>query len=606
MEALGSGGGNADTEVVADESGNGAEEARDPAVINRIAGLRPVSPALQGLLALVAYLAVFVFVFAWPLVRELGTPTVSQTSQDPNFYVWCWQWWPYALTHGLNPLQSSQIGAPAGFNLAWVTPAAPVALVMWPVTAAFGPVASFNLTLIFLLPLSAWAAFVAARRLTGRFWASLLGGAVFAFNPYEVGHTLAGQVNLVALFPLPLMLYLTLLWRDGALRRTGFVWWLGAVMGLEFYVFSETFLMMTMMWAAALVVGLLITRGSDRRTVARLASLVGLAYAVALVLASPLVYYMLRHSPRTSWHLNTSFFVHPVGLILPQPGRAPTQWLSLLATRDVTHYSIVAYVGIPALILLAALVVLGRDKKLNWLVAILFAVAILLSFGSVLQYGPTTHVKSIPLPWGLFWYLPFVRNAQPERVTLFAYLALGIAVALWLAAPVRGGMARAGRWSLALLAVGMLCADLTTFSLVINDKPAIDANAAIVPAGSRLPEFITDGLYRQYLKPGEIVVIVSDRGNAGMLFQAASDFYFRLDGGYINASQMTSPTPAAVNALEYPTKAREQAFRSYARKNGVGAVIVEQSWAEPWMKVFGDIGLHGTSVGGVTLYPISQ
>ena len=42
---------------------------------------------------------------------------------------------------GLNPLYSHQIGAAAGYNLAWATTSPSVALLMWPVTAAFGPVA---------------------------------------------------------------------------------------------------------------------------------------------------------------------------------------------------------------------------------------------------------------------------------------------------------------------------------------------------------------------------------------------------------------------------------------------------------------------------------
>jgi hypothetical protein len=38
------------------------------------------------------------------------------------------------------------------------------------------------------------------------------------------------------------------------------------------------------------------------------------------------------------------------------------------------------------------------------------------------------------------------------------------------------------------------------------------------------------------------------------------------------------------------------------RQAHIGAVIVEQAWAEPWMSVFGRIGLPGTSVGGVIVY----
>jgi hypothetical protein len=43
-------------------------------------------------------------------------------------------------------------------------------------------------------------------------------------------------------------------------------------------------------------------------------------------------------------------------------------------------------------------------------------------------------------------------------------------------------------------------------------------------------------------------------------------------------------------------------FLAYLRRAGVGAVLVDDAWAEPWMDVFGKLGLRSTTVGGVTLY----
>ena len=86
---------------------------------------------------------------------------------------------------------------------------------------------------------------------------------------------------------------------------------------------------------------------------------------------------------------------------------------------------------------------------------------------------------------------------------------------------------------------------------------------------NQLPTFVTNGLYRRYLRPGEIVVILTGRGNAGMLFQAASGFYFRIAGGYINAS--LTPTYALPNqVIQYihPGKAAIRKFDYYARSAG--------------------------------------
>ena len=129
-------------------------------------------PVVQGLAAFAAYLAAFIAVYGWPLFRHLNTPNLRQYWTDPSFYAWSMRWWPYAVSHGVNPLYSSQIGAPHGYELAWASTTPSVDLLMWPVTAAFGVLVSYNITLLLVPPVSAWAAFLVARRLTGRFWPS--------------------------------------------------------------------------------------------------------------------------------------------------------------------------------------------------------------------------------------------------------------------------------------------------------------------------------------------------------------------------------------------------------------------------------------------------
>jgi hypothetical protein len=74
------------------------------------------------------------------------------------------RWWPYAVSHWTNPLFSNQIGAPHGYELAWASTTPSVDLLMWPVTSGFGVLVSYNVMLLLVPPVSAWAAFIAARR----------------------------------------------------------------------------------------------------------------------------------------------------------------------------------------------------------------------------------------------------------------------------------------------------------------------------------------------------------------------------------------------------------------------------------------------------------
>ena len=559
--------------------------------------LRVTRPALQGLLALAAYQAVFAIGFARPLIGHLGVPQVREYWTDPNFYTWSMRWWPYAITHGLNPLYSTQVGAPDGYNLAWATTTPSVDLLMWPVTAAFGVVVSFNVMLLLVPPLSAWAAFVAARRLTRRFWASLLAGAVYGFNTFELVHSLQGQPNLTVIALFPLLVYLVLLWWDGPLSSTWFVITMAAAMALEFYTFDEVFVDMTLVLAGGLVIGWAVAGRERRARVLRLAGLTAMAYAAALAAASPYLLYALRRYPASLTRQRPIFSLSPVRLILPSSDRLFGLTPLISYSNSIGRYSIDNYVGLPLLAVLLALAVLAWSNKLTRLIVIAFAFVIGLALGPNIVVGPHNVV---PVPWGGLWTLPLARSAEPSRLIIFLYLLLALALALWLATPAKGQLAR---WALGLLAVAVMFADLPTFAQATNPVPPGYTPPAAMRPVNQLPPFITDGLYRRYLRPGETVVIVTHRGNAGMLFQADANFYFRIAGGFINSSLTRQDAlPIQVALLSHATTARVRGFREYVRQAGIGAVIVEHAWAEPWMSVFGRIGLHGTSVGGVTVY----
>ena len=561
---------------------------------------RALSPAYQGLIAFAIYLVVFILAFGQALLPHLSEPRVGQVEVDPNFYIWAWRWWPYAITHGLNPLYSAQIGAPTGYNLAWATTSPSVALLMWPVTAAFGPIASFNLTLLLAPPASAWAAFIVARRLTGQFWAALPAGVVYGFNVYELAHEVSGQPNLTVTVLLPLMAYLVLLWWDGTLKRTGFMIWMAAAIALEFYTFIEAYAEMTLVWVAALVIGFVVASRDNRAKVARLAVLTAIAYVAAVVLAAPYLYYALRNYPNALTRQQPANSLDLSSLVLPRTDRLlGIKWWAASAGHDLKA---VTYVGIPLLVLFLLFAITTWSNRVTRLLVVGFVVVI------ALAVGPNVYVDGrqlVALPWGGFWSLPIAKSAEPSRFMVFGYLVLGIALSLWLASLTRSRLLRAARWGLGVLALAAIFADLPTFAEVVvpPTPPAWKPAVAGQTPTNEVPPFFADGMYQKYIKPGETVVIVSHRGNAGMLFQADTGFYFKIAGGFINASLSRSDAlPVPVAMLSYPTRARADAFKAYVKSANIGAVIVEQAWSENWMYVFGKIGLKATSVGGVTIY----
>ena len=168
---------------------------------------------------------------------------------------------------------------------------------------------------------------------------------------------------------------------------------------------------------------------------------------------------------------------------------------------------------------------------------------------------------------------------------LFAYLVLAVITALWLAGPSKRPWAR---WLLGLLVIAAMATN--TPDLTLSPPPG-------------LPAFIAAGEYRHYLAPGETVVVVSTRGNAGMLWQAETGFYTRLAGGYINeAITRRTDLPAPVAGLAHATPRRISQFRSYLESARVAAILVETAWAPRWAGIFSELGFHGKPVGGVIVY----
>ena len=540
---------------------------------------------LQGLLALAVYLTAWLTTSARPLVAHLSVPQLDQSSQDPNFYVWCLRWWPHAISHGLNPFYTAEIGLPVGHNLAWVTTAGPLALLAWPLTAAAGPVVSFNLLTAVAAPLSAWAAFVLCRRLTGRFFPALAGGAIFGFCAYVMNHTTAGQLNVTFTLLLPLMAYLIVLWRDGAIGPRVFVALLAVAMAVQFYLFLETFADLTAILAIGLLVGYAVAGRAVRPQIMRLARLTGLAFALTAVLIAPYLAFALTHVPPKFVHVSG---LDVASLVVPRQGKTlGLSWLAHAASGPLAESgeSAEGYVGIPLLLLAVGFAVFAWSSRMTRFLTVMLLVII----GAAL--GPAVYWQGkelVGLPWGKVWLLPILRSAFPSRLMVFAFLVLAMMTALFLARPFRRVWARWARWPLAALAIAAIVADIPTFG---------------VTPTSDVPTFISAGWYRHQLQPHENVLVISEVGNAGLLWQAESDFYMRLAGGYINAV-ITPRTdlPLAVQNLEFATPLYVEQFRTFIRRANIGAILVQANSAPRWIGIFSRLGLKGELIGGVLVY----
>ncbi len=210
----------------------------------------------------------------------------------------------------------------------------------------------------------------------------------------------------------------------------------------------------------------------------------------------------------------------------------------------------------------------------------------------------TTTTSLFSLPWSRLWSLPVATSAYPSRLMVFAALALSVGVALWLALPGRWQAAGSwARWLLAALALAALAGNVNR--LDYGDQTGV-------------PAFFTTGEYRSYIPPDGTVVAISGRGNAGLLWAAVTDSYFRLAGGYINEALsanggMPAPVAGLMSAPDTPPH-NVPAFRAYLRHDHITDIVVEGNGyrhSGRWPSLLRQAGLSGTQVGGVFVYRLA-
>ncbi len=571
-----------------------------------------------GAAALLIYLAFSVLFFGRALGGGLSSFYVGN-GPDPPQSIWFLAWWAHALAARVNPLFTHAVWAPAGFNLAWTTNIPLAAWLMLPVTHALGAVATYNILCLLCPAVVGWATFILCRHIVREFAPALLGGFVFGFSPYLLCKLL-GDVDLAMVPMLPLAVYLTLRALDASIRRRTFIMLLALVLCAQFLLFIETFATMTMSAAIAIAIALLVTGESDRGRVRALIAPIALSYALAMFLLAPYLYYLFAFGfPHgTIWSTNTGS-IDLLNFVVPVPTNALGR---LDAMRAISMnfragiYDTDAYLGLTLVVAIAMAWRRWHEPAVRLL--ILFAAAIgVLAMGSWMQVGGCFIV---PMPWMLVSTLPLIAKAMPARLTVYMFLAIAILCAMWMSTgSPRAPNRAAPRW---------LAGTLIALSLL----PSLDASFWATTMAT--PEFFSAGLYRQYLHPGETVVILpyGFEGD-GMLWQALCAFHFRMAGGYTG---FAPPIPAEyerwpiVDALYdvAPIPDAGGQFRAFLKSHNVDAVIfagegdhaieVSHAWGpgiwhrgpiaprdrEVWKIILDGLDVPAQNVGGVTLYKL--
>jgi hypothetical protein len=527
-----------------------------------------------------------VVLFGRGVLREGGGSVVGSYGSDQATFAWSLAWWPHAIENGLHPLLTDRVYAPDGWNLAWTSSIPGPSLLAWPLTAAFGPVAAYDVLALSAPALAAWCTYLLCQELGTGTGAALAGGLVFGFTSYEAAETL-NHLNLALVFTLPLAGFAVARYLHGALSDRRFVAYFALCVLGVFATFLETLFWATLGGALALLAAIAFTRARERALLVRCLLLCSAAYGIALVVVSPFLWVALAHPDPLGisghgYELDLANLLVPTRVTELRP--PPLHDLAeRLGGNNLTEQ--LGYVG-PVLPALAGFALWERRREpLARVLAVGIVVATVCALGSRLVVGGDR--TWLALPWTLVDDLPLASHALPARAFVLVWLALALLVALFLA---RGGRAR---W--------------VVFGLVaLTLAPSLDGSLWVTRLDR--PALFEGDRWRTLVHPDENVMIIpfSYDGQA-MLWQQESGYGFRMTGGYVSATfpdvLWASPIVRAIYGAPMPPFP-EREFRTLARDRHVDVVLLRSTRPEPWEAVLRAAYGQPRSAGGMLAWRV--
>jgi hypothetical protein len=477
----------------------------------------------QALGAFLLYLAPSLFFFGRGLIDHFSTWYIGR-GPDSAAVIWFLNWWAYAATHRINPFLTKVIFAPRGVNLAWATTVPLAGWLFVPITCAFGPVVTYNVLCLLAPALAGWAAFVMCRWITRSYWPSIAGGWVFGFSSYLVS-ALQTHVHDALVFPVPLTVWLILRRLSGEIAARRFIVALAILIAMQFLLFAELAASATLVGVTAFALALSFTDGGTRRGLFALMPQIAMAYAVAAIIISPYLFFMFGFGhPAESVFDPTLLGADLVSFLIPTSvnefGRS--ELFGMISRHYMaTLTEVGSYLAWP---LIAITVLFAKARFREPIGRILIELLVVVCIFALGAHVVVAGHPTISAPWLLVLKFPLMNKVVPVRLMVYAFLALAGIVAMWLSSSNARLSLRQG--------LGLA---LVPFML-----PNLSASYWKVPF--IIPTFFSSGLYRQYLSPGEnVMVLPNPIYGDGIQWQVATGMYFHLAGGYIGISPLAPP-----------------------------------------------------------------
>ncbi len=500
--------------------------------LGREAGVWRARSVVWPLGVLVANLAFAVWLF-WSTWQHPASSWIGD-DHDPHIMIWALGWTPHNL--GMlprHPLITDYIMYPAGVNLMWNVSVIFPALLLWPVTAVFGPVVTYNVLSTVALAVSSWTAYLVVRRYASSEFIAFVAGMLYGFSPYMILQSLGHTHVTIGVFP-PLV---WLLLDELLVRRRWSPAVIGALLGVAAaaQLLTSTEVLATTVLVAG--IGVVLLAFLNPTQVRQVLSRAAVGSAVALVSFLVLAAYPLKNllfgPQRVSGILNVpDIYVADLLSFIVPPGY---RIFSALRTWPITtHFTGSGvetggvYLGVTGLAVMIVALVVGWRWSIVRFAGLLTLAVMILSMGAILHING--WVTGLSLPWRVVRRLPLIASALPARLALFQWLGLAVLLGVVGSRFVAAG--RRGALGVAVAAVVMI--------VPLFPTPPMMSTSATAPA------FFGNGGEVNRIPQGSVALIVpfsNQDSSTAMYWQALSNYRFRMPEGeaYVPGPSLSPP-----------------------------------------------------------------
>jgi len=528
--------------------------------------------------------------------RKFFTP-----SGDPYAFTWYLKWWPYALSHGLNPIFERFVYYPNGFNLAWSTSIPTLGLLMAPVTATWGAITAFNVLALASLPVTALSCFYLIFYLTRKYWASVLCGFIYGFSSFQLAELLGHPCFYVSFVP-PLIILIMLLRAKGRLGKKAFILLLALLVSMQFGISTEGFGALFIFGALAWLLTWLFIDKPLQPRITSMTFEVAIAGIVTLVIVSPFIRYLIVGYKDVPKVINSSlnYSADLLNYFIPTK-------ITLIGGGTFEHVSKnfagnpseqAAYLSIPLI-----LFIIGYSARYwkRWYVKVMgvsAAVIAICSLGPKLQING--KIEPATLPWSITNNLPVLRSMLPTRFPQYLFLIAAIMLGLWLTYSPRKVKPERAR-----LISGLKYGLVVLIILLLLPRPS-----AYTWQDLHIPYLFTPKLAQKYLGPNtNILILPYNNGADPEIWQANADMNFKTANGYLGfVPPFVIGNPTAVQiSSDMPGSNFKENFLIFCKSHQIAKIVYTPHGAteSPVLVSFiQTLGWPTSTAGGATIVEV--